>query len=415
MGRGDRKMYGNWGRQLRRFVLAIGVCAGALPWAAQAQPVAIPSQVTSLQSTADRMISLRHQYHMWQTPDGANHLLMNRGITATATALSMNTSMDGMAWSASALLPATDYTSTSDGFLLGDSTLYVAYSGKASDIRFAQLQYDPSQRSWTMVRNEVVFANAGTLAMVPSIAMDASGRVWVSFTSQDLATGNYSIKLMLRPSDVAAWTDTGFVFGAVDNVSNERSSRLIATPYGLGMIFTVHQNVYWTQRLNFWPTAQAWPRALVYVDQAPDTDPYGSHFSLVADAAANLHLVFVDGGHVVYSRLLANDQGWATRIMTDDINATYVQVLTSRDNLMVVTNSQTYLRVFQSTNTGDSFSNTHVLTHPLAGGKVVYDRPRVETPSHSTDPVPVLQQYVEGQIQKAMGFWVPVVSGSGPH
>jgi hypothetical protein len=60
---------------------------------------------------------------------------------------------------------------------------------------------------------------------------------------------------------------------------------------------------------------------------------------------------------------------------------------------------------------GKTFSVTHVLRHepPPAGSSLDYTNPRVESPGRATSPLPVFQQFVDGQIQRLMFFQVPVV------
>lgn len=390
--------------------LVLGMAAAACAFAA---PVSIPSAPTTLTSTAERMISYRQQDHMWQTSDGATHVFINRGQRADTRSLSLNSTFDGGAtWVSNvAALESTDSNTTSDGYLDND-TLNVTYSGQAGDIRFAQFRYDPVGKTWSLLKTKIVFASSGAIALTPAMAADGMGRLWLAFTNQDLATPpNYSIRLMRKDPDSESWVDTGFVFGPVDNVSNERSARPVATSQGIGMVYTVHEKNYWAQRDNRWAVNAVWPRSLIYTSQFPDNDPYGSHYSVVADAQKNLHMASVDGGKVVYSRFLNATQAWTTRPpLTSDIKATYIQTLFSLDNLVIISNSDSVLRVFQSSNGGDSFSATHTLTHPVATSTIKYNNPRMEAPAQSSSPIPVLQQYTDGQtMQRAMFFAVPVV------
>src|ERR1700750_2260659 len=57
-------------------ILLTTACFAAV---ARAEPVAVLAQPTDLTSSSELMISYRHQEHMWQTPDGALHLVVNRG------------------------------------------------------------------------------------------------------------------------------------------------------------------------------------------------------------------------------------------------------------------------------------------------------------------------------------------------
>lgn len=395
----------------RSVAARLGVVAFlCLALSAQAAPAVIASSTTTLWGTADRMISYRQQDHMWHTSDGATHVLINRGARAYGRSLSLNSSFDGgSTWtSAVATFPFTGTTTTSDGYIVNDD-LHIAYSGQAGDIRYAHLHYDSADGSWTVLSTQIVYASAGEVALTPALAADALGRIWLAFTSQNTATSNYSIKMVRKDLGAQTWVDTGFTFGEVDNLSNERSARPIATPTGMGLVYTVHQNTFWAKRNNGWSVDQPWARKFVYANKVDDKDPYGSHYSVVADAAGNLHMAMVDGGKLIYAKFDADTQAWATRTLTRDIKATYVQALVALGNIVLITNNLTRLRVYQSSDGGTTFSNTHALTHPAGSATVSYDNPRVEAPAIASSPFPVLQQYVNGSQQRLLFFAVPVV------
>lgn len=60
----------------RALVIGLAATLWTAPLAAQ---VEIPAGLTDLSSTSERVISYRLQEHMWQTPDGASHAMINRG------------------------------------------------------------------------------------------------------------------------------------------------------------------------------------------------------------------------------------------------------------------------------------------------------------------------------------------------
>ena len=403
-------------------------CLGVALWlvafggSATAAVINIPATPTTMTSNAIRMISYRHQDHMWQTSDGATHVFVNRGSRSDGRALSMNSTFDnGATWvSAVATLPNTDSKTTSDGYL-DDDNLYVTYSSSGDkDIRFAQFRYNSSKKTWSLVTTQVVFSSGTiTKTLTPAVAPDAMGRLWLAFTGMDKSSKNYSIKLMRKDPDAAVWVDTGFVFGPVDtgnaNGDPERSGRPIATANGIGMVFTVHADTYWAVRDNRAAPTAAWARSLIYTSPSGDADPYGSHYSIVADAQKNLHMASVDGGSIVYSRYLATTKTWTSRKMTNDARTNYVQAAVSLGNLVVIGNNDTMLRVYQSKDGGNNFVYTQQLTHtPSNGSGPNYSNPRMEMPAQSSSPVPVLQQWYETapggiQTQHLMFFAVPVI------
>lgn len=387
--------------------VAVSLTLAACLVSAQVQQ--IPANFTTLTSTADRMISYRSQNHMWQTADGATHVVINRGPGLSGQSLTLFSTFDGgSTWVNSGVnLPKSNGSSTSDGYLV-DNRLFVTYDVGTGIIRAAELQYDAVTTTWTLQKVETVFSSGTNLALTPAVAPDALGRRWLTFTHQDTVTLNFSIKMMVKASADAAWADTGLIFGTVDNVSNERSGRPVTTRRGVGVVYTVKADTFWAERNNKWALNANWNKLPVYKKQTPSNDPYGTHFSVIVDASSNVHLASVDGGKVVYSRWLIAQNTWTTRVLTDDIKANYLQATIVDGKLVIVTNSYTNLSVYQSSDNGASFTRTHALTHPPPVGLINYDRPRLETPGISTSPVPVLQQYVDGKVQRAMFFAVPI-------
>lgn len=394
--------------------------AAALSWGlatavwAQSGAQEIPSTPSNITSTAERMISYRHQNHMWQTADGITHALVNVGAQPSGAALRMHTSADnGVTWSGGPELPLTDNTSTSDGFLVGHS-LFVVYSTSAGAVAFSELLYDPDTRAWMLGATEIAFQSSSIKAINPTVTRDAAGRHWAAFTSQD-TNGFFSIKLVRRGTGLQGWVDTGMRFGGSDNLSLERSGRLVTIAGGVGMVYTVNQNVFWATRQDTWPPSQAWKRVQVYTDKAYDNDPFGSHFSVTVDDLNNVHVALVDGGKIIYQRLANGSQTWTRKVLTKDIRAAYVQILAAGNTVMLAGNDRTNLSIFQSTDGGTTWSKTHVLTHPPATGSIDYTNPRMELPgNHPTSPVPVIQQYKDGETQRTLSFQVPLATSTAP-
>lgn len=397
------------------FLLAsAGLGCGAASTCAAA-PVVIHPSLTTMTSSADRMISYRHQNHMWQTSDGATHVMINRGTQSQGNALQLFSTFDGGAtWSGGLTLPNSNSQTTSDGYIVADA-LYVTYSTSSGAIVFCVMQYDASSHSWSNVESQTAFSSSSLVAINPAIAADSLGTIWLGFVANETSTGNYFIKLLQRTSDAQGWVDTGMVFGAVDNLSIERSARPVMTANGMGMVYTVHQNIYWAFRNNNWPLAQAWRSQLMFTSQSDDTDPYASHFSVVADARMNIHMVTVDGGRILYFRLAdttpnqAVNSHWTARWLTKDISSGYPQVTLVAGNIFIVSNMSTQACVYQSSDGGFTFTATQQLVHPAPAGGVSYSYPRIETPAVSRSPVPLLQQYDDNNTQRVMYFRVPAV------
>lgn len=387
-------------------LVAVGVTAA---------PVTIPATATTLTSDTDRMISFRHAERMWQTSDGASHILINQGALAPAdTSLKLFSSFDaGLTWIATSWLDNTNRYSTADGVLIGNN-LSLAYASKDGQILFSVLHYDSTLKTWSLTNTETVFASSDSNAFNPTIAIEDQGAIWCAFVNQDKASLNSNIRLAHRAVAGVAWEDTGLVFGPTDNVSltGERSARPVVVSGRVGMVYAVHENTYWAYRLNEWPTNEPWVEQLLHTETPPyDNDPFDSHFSLVADVNKNLHMATTEHGKLLYFRYNGLTQTWRpAKTLTNDIKATYPQISIAQGRLAIFVNALTSVRVFQSANAGSTFTYTTLLTHAAApsGSGISYANPRIETPGKSTSPIPVFQQFVDGATQKLMFFKVPV-------
>lgn len=396
----------SWLRPARPLLgIALGLAAGF----AVAQPIPVSSTETGIVGTAERMISFRSQEHMWQTADGATHVLINRG-PAVGGSLVMFSSFDGgQSWQGPGLaIPSTGEPSTSDGFLDGDD-LKLTYSTTLGGVRHATLRYDAGAGTWSLLDSESVFESADHRTAAPALAADGLGRLWLSFTQQEVATSNYSIRLFYKTPSSTTWADSGFVFGPVDNLTNERCSRPVATDKGIGLVYSVRQETFWAERNNFWPLTAAWLGSRIDKRTKPLPDPFGCHFSVIADAQRNLHLFSTDAGAVVYSRRRVGEGSWTTRPITPRAQTAYIQATVADGNLVLVANSYSHAAVWQSTDGGTSFVKTHSLLHPAPVDGVSYEYPRLETPGRSSNPIPVLQQYFEGATQSLLFFPAPVI------
>jgi hypothetical protein len=246
-------------------------------------------------------------------------------------------------------------------------------------------------------------------ALNPAMAVDATGTIWLSFVAQDTATGNDSIKMLRNTSREEGWVDTGFTFGEVDNLSIERSAKPIATATGIGMVYAVHNQIFWASRENNWPQSQPWSRQLVFSSTSGDNDPYASHFSIAADAQHNIHMSLTDGNRVGYSRYDAATGAWKSKWLTGVINAAYIQTSIVAGDVVVTANSgSSRLLVYRSVDGGNVFSMPYTLEHPAPGGGVSYLYARMETAATTAGPMVVLQQYIDNNTQRLLLFNVPL-------
>lgn len=378
----------------------------------QAAAEVIMGEATGIESDAVRMISYRHQEHAWQTSDGATHLMVNRGDLSPGASLGLYSTGDlGDSWTNSISLNNTNSYASSDGVLIGDQ-LWIAYSSSASSILFAILDYDSV--AWRLTAVERVFLSSDESAINPALVVDRAGAVWCAFVTRHNETSDATIH-MSRRSPSGEWTDTGLTFGATDNISVERSARPILTPHGIGMVYSVHETLTWASRQDSWPVDEAWDESVLFERSSQDLDPYASHFTIARDGRGDLHMALSELGRLRYFRFIAATQTWQDRLISGDIRATYPQIAINAqtDGIMIWSNNQNgSVRLTQSLNWGGSFSVTDVLMHPFGGGDISYQNPRIEAPSLVTGLAVVVQQYVDGPLQKLLRFQVALATDS---
>lgn len=396
---------GSWWRAATAALVALAACFAPAVHATDLTPT-----VTSLTSTADRMISYRFQERMWQTSDGRYHLMINRGALSPAGSLVMYSSGDGgVTWTQQFVVTDTNATSTCDGFL-GGNQLNLAFSTSSGAIAFGTWRYDSTTGTWARRRVDTVYSDAAQLALNPAVAADSTGALWLAYVTQDRSSLVAAIRLARRPPSSVTWAGTGLVFGDVDNLGLERSARPWPIPGGMGLLYTVREKIFWATRSDGALASTPWATTTLFVAQPPyDPDPHGSHFSFVNDAANNLHLVTPDKGRALYFRFDFATQQWQPpRTVNGASSVGYVQMARVGDRLVMIANSATRGEVFQSADLGLTWTRPYSLTHPEPTGTISYSPPRLEMASFSTGPAPVMQLFTEGKVFKLMQFSVPV-------
>lgn len=403
------RMSGKWKVRILGALMFAGFALGDAA-AAAAGPVKIDGMQTPLQGNSERMISLRHQEHMWEAANGETYVMINRGGQSSLGSLQLYSTPDhGLSWFPGPRMRGSDRNAFSDGYLDG-KILYLTYTNTAGEVVFTALQRgSTAAAAWKTIWSDTAFSSPGTFAVNPAMAVDAGGTIWLAFVAQDLATGNNSIRMLRNTSREEGWVDTGFTFGDVDNLSIERSAKPIATATGIGMVYAVHNKIYWASRENGWPQSQPWSRQVVFASNSSDNDPYASHFSIAADAQHNIHMSLTDGNRVGYSRFDATTGGWKLRWLTGVINAAYVQTSIVAGDVVVTANSgSSRLMVYRSVDGGNTFTTPYTLEHPAPGGGVSYVYARMETASTTAGPMFVLQQYTDNNLDRLMYFNVPL-------
>jgi hypothetical protein len=383
--------------------------------------IQIPATVTSMTSSATRMVSYRDQNHSWQTSDGAVHLVINLGSSPSGNGLALYSSFDnGVTWTQMFTLPNTDGASTDDGVLTNTATgatlqLMYGTSPNIGSIMYATATYVSATHSWTLNGTQTAYAAKGIVASNPAFASDSAGNLWCGFTAETSATLEYQEDMIYLATGAQQWVNTGLIFGQADNTT-QHGGRPVAYAGGVGMVYQDEITLYWAYRLNSDAFNAPWVTTTMYVGLPPaSADPYDTHFSVVSDSEDNLYLAFISApADLIFTIFSSSANAWgAMQVLETSTNSPgYPQVSIAGGNLLLMANYETSVEVMQSTNFGQSFTETQLLTHtPAASGSgISYNKPRVETPRYATSPVPVWQQFVDGTTDQLMFFQVPVIN-----
>lgn len=362
---------------------------------------------TNMRSTDDRMVSYRHQRHLWVTSDGAIHVLFNQGTNYYGASLVLYSSFDsGKSWKWILSIPNTDSTSTADGFL-SNQKIFLTYSSATGRILFLPITYDSLAKKWIVAPETNVYQSNDFIATNPTIAVDSNGYLWTTFVAQQTFSKNYSIRLFNSPNRGLSWANTYVNLGAI-NQSARKSARLVALKDRIGIIFTNDDTFYWAYKINNSTFPTPWQTQSIFTYQPSSNNSlYSSHFSLVSDPFDNIHLVTHDLGRLVYLKFDSRKQTWQPiKILSDDARVSYTQVsLSTRNKLLITYNRLTQVGVFESSNYGESFKFINLLAHPqesdVRGTIVNFEAPRIITPAIISNKLPLLQQF---QIDGAYGL-----------
>jgi len=405
---------GWWHRARAGAVLLVLAASAAFVPAAMAQS-SLRGEPSDLTSDSERMISYRHQQHLWRTDDGALHLLVNRGTTVTDPGLSLYTSLDnGSTWLLAHDLPDTSDTDTGDMVLQGN-LLSIVYPNINGEIVFDQLSYDSATTSWTLLTHEIAFSESGRLGVNPSLTIDAAGNVWAAFVHRVRSGAATDLRMVVRPAG-GSWMSTGQIYGPTDNKSIERSARLVSTAGGVGMVYKVRNAMYWAMFDASQPLDSEWPSQLLLVGtpQRRLADPYASHFGARVDASDRVHISLVDDYNIWYLGGPADGSAWTQPLLLPtrgDIAYSQMALIGSRIIVAYGPSSPTAAKagaVLESTDGGLSFSVINDLRPPKGVPNASYKTPRIELPVNAVAPLNILQQFEQEGGQRLLTYSVEI-------
>lgn len=383
--------------------VAVGVLAVTALGFSGATLAAVQVSQTDIVSTATRLVSYRHQRHMFVTSDGRTHALMNLGTAAGSSgALYLHSTDDGVQWARQLVLPSTDANSVSDGVLTGDS-LTVVYQCSDGIARMSTLKYSSASRTWSLASTSKLPRTSTTIAAVnPSFAVDANGNTWLAYVQEDSSSGYVMIALYVKPAGSSTWSRSSQSYGysnAVTFGSDKRSARLVSLPGGIGLMYSVGPNIYWAERPLTGTLTSSWNSSVLMLAGTADQDPMSSHFSTVVDGQGNVYAAYTDAG-ALYLRIRSTaTRQWTaqTRITGNSAtypsaNPTYAQLAwLGGTKVALISNFGSGVNVYQSANSGSTWVCTTRALHTNLSG--YFDDARVEIPAFPAGNVQALQQF----------------------
>ncbi|MGC4080455.1 MAG: hypothetical protein QM702_26090 [Rubrivivax sp.] len=387
-------------------VALAAACALASPaWAG----TPVRAAETDLASDNERVISYRHQQHMWLTADGAVHLVMNRGSYAPGGLALYSSRNGGVNWQLAYAFAGTDDKSTADALPQGQD-VHVVYHTAAGSVVHELLHYDAASGSWLPLAAETAFAAGRISAQNPAIAIDEQGGQWVGFLARNKLSNQGNVRVVYRPAG-GAWTDPGLVFGPTDNRAVERSARPVAIPGGVGMVWTVRETTYFSRRGLVEAPGASWNTETVFVGSVDSSvsDPYASHFNVVADAAGGVHLITIENYDVLHFRWDPATLAWSSpRLVDDTRKVAYAQMGLFNGKPVVGYTVQRGKGTFEIGDTaGENWDPTYDLAMVPAVPGINYNTARIELPAQAAGTMPVLQQYDVYGVQRLMLYTVP--------
>jgi hypothetical protein len=405
----------------RGYLIAALATVAGTSLAAAPSVTDIPGTTTGITSNVKTIISFRNQVHSWQTADGAVHLMVNQGTQGADIGLALYSSYDGgSTWIREFTVPDT-IDATEDGELTSSTSsgatlqfVYNTVKGGAS-IRLGSATYAVATQSWSLGNIQTAYSQSGMVPSIPAFTIDDQGNYWCAFTVANRKQQTDEEILIYLAAGSSQWQQTGVLFGTPDD-STEHSARPLPFVGGVAALYQDDTTLYWAYRLDGAPITAPWTTVVLATDLPPESaDPYGTHYSVVADADDNLYLAYVtSAADLIYTSYTSSAATWqpSQQLAGSSTISVYPEVTLSGGSVMLFVNDGSDVSAYQSTDGGETFTLTQTLTHPpiVSGSGISYGQPRVESPRYATSPVPVWEQFIDSPPGYGLLFFqVPVL------
>lgn len=277
---------------------------------------------TGISSDAEMFLSLRYMRHLWRADPDHLVAVVQQGDYDDNN-LALYKSLDeGTTWALEQEDLSSSPFAVSDGIMPADGILLLvtsfANTGPTEDVQFLRLVYNPVSLQWSADPPTTVFdSTPDSRATGATIAMDSNGVLWCAFRLE--SEGTFKIALYSSTDAGATWEDSLNVLGTPNGLE-DKSAKVLAAGNRIFVIYQDVRGIGWgVQRYKKWAYREdsqpvsdplTSPDAFIAKMHADGGDPLGSHWSVAADPAGNLHLTYQDGW-IKYIRYDAASAAWA--------------------------------------------------------------------------------------------------------
>jgi hypothetical protein len=346
------------------------------------------------------MLSARMQNHFVVTPDGAYHAIVNDGRGS----LQIHTSSDGgSSWSVGTTIRDAGTNSHADLVVLPGGELVVTYNTAAREIVASTYSYVSAAEAWRLSGTGIV--DASSLSTGPTIAIGADGTLYVAYV-EELRDGSLVLQVLTSADGGATWS--GETLEAFVNGESRGSARVVATPDGVGVVYTADETLRWAQQ----DSTGEWEYDLLLTYVGEQASSGNNHFSAVV-SGNDVHVFTNDGAR--HPTLLTYDGAsgsWSEPLVFSDYTgAAYTEISLSSDGSIYLMFDDKEAGVLQVLESGDGGSSFAAIAE-LSTGKEDTGNPRMEAPAYFDGSLPVLQQVANSDDSRQRLVFYEVETGT---